>query len=74
MRFLTAELDDPAAAACGRCANCAPPFAATQVDPRRVHEASRFLKRAYRPIEPRKQWPAGVDGHHGKIPTGASIA
>ncbi len=68
MRFLTRELDDPEAANCGRCANCAKAFAPTSVDPALVREAVRFLRRSYRPIEPRKRWPSGLDGRRGDIP------
>jgi ATP-dependent DNA helicase RecQ len=57
MEFVARALNDPAAAPCGRCANCAGPIASPSVDPRRVVEAQSFLKRAARPIEPRKVWP-----------------
>jgi ATP-dependent DNA helicase RecQ len=69
MEFLRRELDDPAAEPCGRCANCAEPFAPTEPDPSLVQEAQRFLRRAYRPILPRKQWPARIGGRGGRIPT-----
>ena len=68
MCFLTQELDDPEGNDCGRCANCAEPFAAVTVAPELVVAAQRFLKHAYRPIEPRKQWPAGLDERSGRIP------
>jgi ATP-dependent DNA helicase RecQ len=68
MRFLTRELDDPAKERCGRCANCTAPFTPTQADPELVLEAVRFLRRAYRPIEPRKRWPSGLSEHTGAIP------
>jgi len=69
MRFLTQELDDPSPAVCGRCANCAGAFVdASTPSAKLVAEAMRFLKRAYRPIEPRKQWPSGLDERHGRIP------
>lgn len=68
MQFLTRELDDPAQERCGRCANCAGQFVSPAVDPSLVQEAMQFLKRAYRPIEPRKQWPRGLSGRSGKIP------
>lgn len=68
MRFLTRELDDPEQAPCGQCANCAAPLAPTAADPALVLDAVRFLKRAYRPIEPRRMWPAGLAERHGAIP------
>jgi ATP-dependent DNA helicase RecQ len=70
MAFLTSELDDPASASCGRCANCAGLFARIEPDPALVNEAVRFLKRAYRPIEPRKQWPPGLGDPRGRIDDG----
>ena len=68
MCFLTKELDGPDAEPCGRCANCAGPFLSADLDPELVQEAVVFLKRAYRPIEPRRQWPAGLGEPRGRIP------
>lgn len=68
MRFLTRQLDDPADDRCERCANCVGPFATAAVDHALVLEAMRFLKRAHRPIEPRLQWPPGLEDHSGRIP------
>jgi ATP-dependent DNA helicase RecQ len=68
MEFITIELDDDGAAPCGNCANCAGAFAVEEVDPALVAEANVFLKRAYKPIEPRKVWKGGIEGHRGKIP------
>jgi ATP-dependent DNA helicase RecQ len=67
MAFIRAELDDPTDERCGRCANCAGPFAPTTVDEAIVNDATRFLRRAYRPIEPRKQWPAGIVAESRRI-------
>lgn len=68
MSFLRAELDDPVSELCGRCANCAESFAAEEPEEADVQDALLFLRRAYRPIEPRKQWPAGLQTRHGRIP------
>jgi ATP-dependent DNA helicase RecQ len=68
MRFLTRELDDPDDEPCGRCAVCAGDFAGSAPDPALVREAQRFLRRSYRPILPRRQWPAGLDTRSGRIP------
>lgn len=68
MQFLTRELDDPASGPCGRCANCVGCFVAASPDSGLVQEAARFLRRAYRPIEPRKQWPSGLPERKGRIP------
>lgn len=56
MAFVTAELDGPDTEPCQRCANCVGPFASEAVDPALVDEANVFLKRAYLPIPPRRQW------------------
>ncbi|MCZ7588254.1 MAG: RecQ family ATP-dependent DNA helicase [Gaiella sp.] len=67
MRLVTAELDDPAAAPCGRCANCAGEIVPTSVEPSAVGEAIEFLRRSHRPIEPRKQGiPAEARGEEGR--------
>lgn len=73
MRFLTRELDDPNDQACGVCAACAGPFAPDTVDAGLVQEAQAFLRRSYRPIEPRKQWPAGLPDRRGRIPEGLRL-
>jgi ATP-dependent DNA helicase RecQ len=67
MRFVTRELDDPADEDCGRCANCAGAIVSLELDPTLVREAIHFLKRSHRPIEPRKQWPAGLGTRKGRI-------
>ncbi len=60
MRFLSEALDDPAAADCGRCANClgAPHFP-VELRPELQQAATVFLRRTYQAIEARKQKPAG---------------
>jgi ATP-dependent DNA helicase RecQ len=68
MSFVRRELDDPPAKPCGQCANCRGPFALTAPEPPTVEDALRFLQRAYRPIEPRKEWPAKFDGLPRRIP------
>ena len=69
MRFLAAELDDPAPAECGRCANCAGDFVSRAADEDFLAHAAAFLRRSFRNIEPRKQWPAGGTGElTGRIP------
>jgi ATP-dependent DNA helicase RecQ len=62
MEFLGHELDDPAAAPCGRCAVCAGNFLPQEADPALLREAVIFLRRAYRVIEPRRRWPGGGVG------------
>jgi ATP-dependent DNA helicase RecQ len=67
MEFLARELDDPHAMPCGRCANCAGAFLPDTVDRALMQEAITFLKRGYRPIPPRKQWPSGIEQRRGRI-------
>jgi ATP-dependent DNA helicase RecQ len=67
MAFIRGELDDPTTEPCGRCANCIGPFASTVADAALVADAVRFLRRAYRPIAPRKRWPVGIEGRSGTI-------
>lgn len=67
MELVTAELDDPSSAPCGRCANCAGEIVSTGVDRSMVGEAVEFLRRSHRPIEPRKQGiPAGARSEEGR--------
>ena len=68
MEFLRRQLDDPGAQACGRCANCtgdrwdvAPP--SELADAARTHLRGQILA-----IEPRRQWPAGLQEPKGRIP------
>jgi ATP-dependent DNA helicase RecQ len=44
MEFLRVELDDPDAAACGRCGNCASPFASETIEPAELQSALTFLR------------------------------
>ncbi len=69
MEFVARELDDPFAAACGKCANCATPFFSNVVSKELVQAAIKFLHKDYQTIEPRKQWPNGglKNGKKGKI-------
>jgi ATP-dependent DNA helicase RecQ len=60
MEFIARELDDPAAAPCGRCAVCAGPVFAETVSPVLLAEAVAFLRRDALPIPPRRRWPAGM--------------
>ena len=68
MEFLRAELDDPDAAPCGHCANCAGPFAPETVEPAELQSALTFLHHSYRPIRQRKRWPAKMDERASRIP------
>jgi ATP-dependent DNA helicase RecQ len=54
-------------------ANGSAQFAPTQPDLSLVQDAQRFLQRAYRPILPRKQWPARIGERGGKIPAAQQL-
>lgn len=72
MEFLARELDDPAAAPCGKCAGC---MGGPILDPDYNHDfanrASVFLRRSYQTLKPRKKWPSGsampIYGFSGNI-------
>ncbi len=63
MVFLARQLDDATAAPCGRCDVCAGPwYPAPGAGAGASQEAvARVLERVGVPIEPRKQWPQGLD-------------
>ena len=67
LRFLRDELDDPEAADCGRCDNCTGVRVDQSVDADAVARARSFLRKAEVVVEPRKQWPRGLDGRKGNI-------
>lgn len=60
MEMLRWQLDDEEAAPCGRCANCAGPFLADEVDDGTVQEAIGFIRKGVDTIEPRRRWPFAV--------------
>ncbi|MDP9181848.1 MAG: DEAD/DEAH box helicase [Actinomycetota bacterium] len=62
MRFLTAALDDPAAASCGRCDRCDPPaFTQLLADP--AGESTQAVREALATagieLAPKRMWPVG---------------
>jgi len=66
MRFLLGQLDDPDAVDCGRCGTCAP-TPEREVDSAVAREAVEYLRTQPVVIEPRKQWPAGLDQPKGRL-------
>ncbi|RKQ33646.1 RecQ family ATP-dependent DNA helicase [Kocuria tytonis] len=72
MQFLTRQLDDPTGEPCGRCDACAGPWYPTDVRSESSDAAEAALHRAGVPLEPRAQWPTGMDRLgiplKGKIP------
>ena len=67
LRFLRDELDDSQADDCGRCDNCTGIRVDQALDEGAVARAQQFLRGAEVPIEPRKQWPRGLEGRKGNI-------
>ncbi|NBE51123.1 RecQ family ATP-dependent DNA helicase [Streptomyces boluensis] len=60
MEFLRLQLDDEAAAPCGRCDNCKGPRFDTEVSTTSLDAARGELGRAGVEVEPRKMWPTGL--------------
>jgi ATP-dependent DNA helicase RecQ len=72
MEFLRQQLDDPEAAACGRCDNCTGERRSAAVASGVVEAADSHARRAWVTVEPRRQWPTGMPSVgvdlRGKIP------
>jgi ATP-dependent DNA helicase RecQ len=73
LRFLREALDDPTVgvdtpADCGRCDRCLGTTPDVDLDPELVAEAGRHLRAGDVGIEPRRQWPSGLDEPKGRIP------
>ncbi len=60
MEYLRRELDDPAAAPCGRCDNCTGVARKAEVTPASEAIARRRLQRPGVTIAPRRTWPSGM--------------
>ena len=61
MAFLQESLDDDTAEPCGRCDSCAGVWFPTEVPDTAVTTARGRLERAGVEVEPRAQWPSGMD-------------
>jgi ATP-dependent DNA helicase RecQ len=70
MEFLRRELDDPEAAACGRCDNCTGRHRDARVSETVAAEARDRLRRPGVEVTPRRMWPTGMkaEGISGRIP------
>jgi ATP-dependent DNA helicase RecQ len=60
LEYLRKSLDDPAAAPCGRCDNCAGIWFPVEVSEAALADARAHLGRAGVEIAPRRQWPTGL--------------
>jgi ATP-dependent DNA helicase RecQ len=69
MQFLSMELNDPSARACGKCTNCTHAPLPTDVPADLRRKAAAFLENFNFAIQPRKQWPPRVvfEGQRGRI-------
>ncbi|GGW69577.1 ATP-dependent DNA helicase RecQ [Streptomyces lucensis JCM 4490] len=78
MEFLRRQLDDDDAVPCGRCDNCAGPWADASVSEQTLTAAVRELDRPGVEIEPRRMWPTGMPALgidlKGRIPAGEQCA
>ncbi|MET9145548.1 RecQ family ATP-dependent DNA helicase [Streptomyces sp. NPDC004042] len=74
LEFLRRQLDDEGAAPCGRCDNCAGPWADVSVSDQSLTTAAQELDRPGAEIEPRRMWPTGMPALgvdlKGRIPPG----
>ncbi|QDG87259.1 ATP-dependent DNA helicase RecQ [Pseudarthrobacter sp. NIBRBAC000502770] len=61
MEYITSVLDDGTARPCGRCDNCAGQWFPADVAADATAAASQTLSRAGGVLEPRLQWPSGMD-------------
>lgn len=78
MEYITSVLDDESAQACGRCDNCAGTWFPVDVAAAAADAAGQTLRRAGVALEPRLQWPSGMDrlgvAVKGKIKAEESVA
>jgi ATP-dependent DNA helicase RecQ len=69
MEFLRRQLDDPAAAPCGRCDNCTGRHRSAEVSATGAAQARDRLRRPGVEVAPRRMWPTGLKdlGVSGRI-------
>jgi ATP-dependent DNA helicase RecQ len=73
MAFLRRQLDDPAAHPCGRCDNCTDQPIVTEIGAGLVARAASYLRASPLVLEPRRQWPSGLEHPRGRIPAGLQL-
>ncbi|MCC3280334.1 RecQ family ATP-dependent DNA helicase [Arthrobacter sp. zg-Y40] len=78
MQFLSEQLDDPAAAPCGRCDNCAGRWFADDVAAEATENAGSALSKVGVEVDPRGMYPSGMDRLgvpvKGKIKPGQAVS
>ncbi len=67
MKYLRVALDDPDAAACGRCDNCAGGGYSADVSDAALAAARAHLGKPGVIVAPRKMWPTGLEAVGGRI-------
>lgn len=67
LQYLRLQLDDVGAEPCGRCDRCTGVAPVLGVAEDEVADATRFFRSAEVVIEPRKQWPRGIEDRRGTI-------
>ncbi|MEE9417645.1 MAG: hypothetical protein V3V01_20375, partial [Acidimicrobiales bacterium] len=67
LKFLRDALDDADSKDCGRCDRCATSRFNISLDPALVGEAQQLLRGGDIGIDPRRQWPSGLDEPKGRI-------
>ncbi len=67
LRYLRESLDDKEAVDCGRCDRCTDHSWAAQPDPELVAAATNVLRGGDVVIEPRRQWPTGLEEPKGRL-------
>jgi len=68
LRFLRESLDDAEAVDCGRCDRCSRHTWSTNPAATTIARAHSHLRGSDIVIEPRRQWPTGLDEFKGRIP------
>jgi len=70
LQYLREQLDDAGAEPCGRCDRCTGTSPQIEVAADVVADAMQFFQSAEVVIEPRKQWPRGIEERKGNISPG----
>ncbi len=67
LRYLRESLDDTEASDCGRCDRCTGRSWHHVPEPSLSNRANDFLRGGELVVEPRKQWPSGIEAPKGRI-------
>lgn len=67
LRYLREALDDAEAIDCGRCDRCTDHSWSSDPDPELVGAATNLLRGGDVVVEPRRQWPSGLEAPKGRL-------